>query len=49
VALNQRDDVGVVGSGEKVSFPVTWHRAVLGFGRPLADRDGIYDLAKRLR
>jgi hypothetical protein len=32
------------GSGEKVSFPVAWHSAVLGLGRPLADGDGIDDL-----
>ena len=44
MALDERHDVRVVCSGEKVSFPVAWHSAVLGLGRPLADRDGIDDL-----
>jgi hypothetical protein len=44
MAFDERHDVRVVCSGEKVSFPVAWHSAVLGLGRPLADGDGIDDL-----
>jgi acetamidase/formamidase len=40
MALDERRDVRVVRSGEKVSFPVAWHGAVLDLGRPLADGDG---------
>jgi hypothetical protein len=28
---------GVVCSREKASFPVAWHGAIVGLGRPLAD------------
>jgi hypothetical protein len=38
--------VRLVCSREKVSFPVAWHSAVLGLGRPLADGDGIDDLSQ---
>jgi hypothetical protein len=30
MALDERRDVRVVRSGEKVSFPVAWHGAILG-------------------
>ncbi len=45
MALDQRRDVRVVRSGEKVSFPVAWHGALLGLGRPLANGDRIDDLS----
>jgi hypothetical protein len=32
MALDERRDVRVVRSGEKVSFPVAWHGALLGLG-----------------
>ena len=41
LALDQRHDVGVVRTAEKVTFPVTWHGAVIGIGRPLADGDAV--------
>ena len=46
MALDERHDVGVVRSGEEVSFPVAWHGAILDLGRPLADGDGIDDLSQ---
>src|SRR5262249_32763973 len=46
MALDQRRDVGVVCSGEKVSFPVAWHGAIVGLGRPLADGSRIDDLSQ---
>ena len=46
MALDQRRDVRVVGSGEKVSFPMAWHGAVFDLGRPLADGDHIDDLSQ---
>ena len=45
VALDECRDVRVVRSGEKVSFPMAWHGAILGLGWPLADRDHIEDLS----
>ena len=35
----------LVRSGEKVSFPVAWHGAVLDLGRPLADGDLLSETA----
>jgi hypothetical protein len=32
MALDERRDVRVVRPGEKISFPVTWHGAVLSLG-----------------
>jgi acetamidase/formamidase len=32
MALDERGDVRVVRPGEKISFPVTWHGAVLSLG-----------------
>ena len=32
--------------GEKISFPVTWHGAVLSLGWPFADGDSIDDLSQ---
>ncbi len=46
MALDERRDVRVVRSGEKVSFPVAWHGAILGLSRPLADGDRIDDLSQ---
>ena len=46
MALDQRGDVRVVRPGEKISFPVTWHGAVLSLGWPVADRDRIDDLSQ---
>jgi hypothetical protein len=46
MALDQRDDVRVVRSGEKISFPMTWHGAVLNLGWPVADGDHIDDLSQ---
>ena len=46
MALDQRRDVRVVRSGEKISFPVAWHGAVLDLGWPLADGDHIDDLSQ---
>jgi hypothetical protein len=46
MALDQRRDVRVVGSGEKVSFPMAWHGAVFDLGRSLADGDHIDDLSQ---
>src|SRR6516162_9217159 len=46
MALDQRRDVGVVCFGEKVSFPVAWHGAIVGLGRPLADGSRIDDLSQ---
>src|SRR3974377_1996539 len=46
LALDQRRDVRVVGPGEKISFPVTWHGAVLSLGWPFADGDSIDDLSQ---
>ena len=46
MALDQRRDVRVVRPGEKITFPVTWHGAVLSLGRPFADRDSIDDLSQ---
>jgi hypothetical protein len=36
----------VLFAGEKVSFPVAWHGALLGLGGPLADGDRIDDLSQ---
>src|SRR3974377_1097635 len=44
MALDQRRDVRVVRPGEKISFPVTWHGAVLSLGWPVADGGRIHDL-----
>src|SRR5262249_1581501 len=41
-----RRDVRVVRPGEKITFPVTWHGAVLSLGWPFADRDRIDDLSQ---
>ena len=38
LALDERHDVGIVRSAEKVAFPVTWHGAVIGVGRPPVDQ-----------
>ena len=46
MALDQRRDVRVVCSREKVSFPVAWHSAVLHLGRPFPDGDRIDDLSQ---
>ena len=46
MALDQRRDVRVVRSGEKISFPVARHGAVLDLGWPLADGDHIDDLSQ---
>src|SRR5262245_39321422 len=46
MALDQRRDGGVVCSGEKVSFPVAWHGAIVGLSRPLADGSRIDDLSQ---
>ena len=46
LALDQRRDVRVVRPGEKISFPVTWHGAVLNLGRSFADGDRIDDLSQ---
>src|SRR5271170_1104202 len=46
MTLDERCDVCVVGAGEKVSFPVAWHGAILGLGRPLADGNRIDDLSQ---
>ena len=46
VALNECHDVRVVRSAEKVALPVAWHGAVIGIGRPLADRDGVDNLSQ---
>jgi hypothetical protein len=43
MALDLYRDVRVVRSGEKFSFPVAWHGAVLDLGRSLADGDRIDD------
>ena len=46
MAFDERRDVRVVCPGEKISFPVTWHGAVLSLGRPFADGDSIDDLSQ---
>ncbi len=46
MALDQRRDVRVVGPGEKISFPVTWHGAILSLGWPFADGDSVNDLSQ---
>ena len=46
MALDKRRDVRVVRSREKVSFPMAWHGAILGLGRPLADGNRIDDLSQ---
>src|SRR5262249_32219675 len=46
MALDQRRDVRVVCPGKKISFPVTWHGAVLSLGWPFADGDSIDDLSQ---
>jgi hypothetical protein len=35
--LDERCDVGVVRPGEKISFPVAWHGAILDLLRGKAD------------
>src|SRR3974377_1869846 len=46
MALDQRRDARVLRPGEKISFPVTWHGAVLSLGWPFADGDRIDDLSQ---
>jgi hypothetical protein len=46
MALDERRDVRVVRSTEKVSFPVAGHSAVLDLGRPFADGNRIDDLSQ---
>ena len=46
MAFDERRDVRVVCPGEKISFPVTWHGAVLSLGWPFADGDRIDDLSQ---
>jgi hypothetical protein len=40
MAFDERHDVRVVRSAEKVTFPVTWHGAVIGIGWPFTNGDG---------
>ena len=44
IALDEGGDVRVVRSGEKVSFPMPRHGAILNLGGPLADGDHIEDM-----
>ncbi len=46
MALDQSRDVRVVGSGEKVPFPVAGHGTVLDLGRPFADGHRVNDLSQ---
>jgi hypothetical protein len=48
MAFHQCRNVAVLGSAQKVAFPMTGNRSVFHFRRPLADRDGIDDLTARL-
>src|SRR5262249_19031480 len=46
MALDERCDVRVIRSTEKVSFPVAGHSAVIDLGRPFADGNRIDDLSQ---
>jgi hypothetical protein len=46
MAFDERHDVRVVRSAEKVTFPVTWHGAVIGIGWPFTNGDGIDNLSQ---
>src|SRR5215475_11041658 len=46
MAFDERHDVRVVRSAEKVAFPVTWHGAVIGIGWPFTNGDGIDNLSQ---
>ena len=46
MTFDERRDVCVIRSTEKVSFPVTGHSAVLDLGRPFADGNRIDDLSQ---
>ena len=45
VTLDQRRDLTVVTTTDKITFPVTGYGTILNLGRPLPDRDGVADPA----
>jgi len=48
MALDEYGDIRIAGTADQIAFPVPRYRSILGFGRSLADRDGINDLAAPL-
>ena len=44
IALDEGGDVRVIRSGQKVSFPMPRHGAILNLGGPLANGDHIEDM-----
>ena len=49
MALNERDDMTVVGAAEQIAFPMTWNGSVFDVRWTLPNRDGIGDLSTLLR
>lgn len=45
VTFHQRHDLAVVAADEEIALPVARYGTVLGIGRSLTDRDGVFDPA----